>query len=51
MSDRAALASAILDSWADDTPRLVFADWLEETGASPRRAAARYRGAVTEGRA
>ena len=30
MSDRAALVSAILNSPADDTPRLVFADWLDE---------------------
>ncbi len=36
MSDRAALASAILDNFADDTPRLVFADWLDEHGESPR---------------
>lgn len=36
MSDRAALASAILDNLNDDTPRLVFADWLDEHGEGPR---------------
>jgi uncharacterized protein (TIGR02996 family) len=30
MSERAALISAILDNPDDDTPRLVFADWLQE---------------------
>jgi uncharacterized protein (TIGR02996 family) len=36
VSDRAALASAILDNLAADTPRLVFADWLDEHGEAPR---------------
>lgn len=36
MSERAALISAVLDDLADDTPRLVFADWLEENGESER---------------
>ena len=37
MSERAAFVSAILDNPADDTVRLVFADWLEEHG-EPERA-------------
>src|SRR5262245_14016045 len=37
MSDRAALIGAVLDHPADDTPRLVFADWLEEND-QPERA-------------
>lgn len=37
MSDRAAFISTILDNPADDTARLVFADWLEEHG-EPERA-------------
>lgn len=32
MSDRAALFAAILENPADDTARLVLADWLEENG-------------------
>ncbi len=36
MSERAAFISAILDNWADDTPRLVFADWLQENGEEAR---------------
>ncbi len=32
MDDRAALFAAVLDSPADDTARLVLADWLEEHG-------------------
>ena len=37
MSERAAFVSAILDNPADDTVRLVFADWLDEHG-EPERA-------------
>lgn len=37
MSERAAFINAILDNPADDTARLVFADWLEEHG-EPERA-------------
>lgn len=37
MTDREALLRAVLLSPADDTPRLVFADWLDETG-QPERA-------------
>lgn len=37
MSERAAFIDAILDNPADDTARLVFADWLEEHG-EPHRA-------------
>ena len=36
MSERAAFISAILDNFADDTPRLVFADWLQEHGEDER---------------
>ena len=36
MSERAAFISAILTTPNDDTPRLVFADWLEENGAPER---------------
>src|SRR5262245_21570265 len=32
MTDRAALLAAVLADPADDTPRLVFADWLDEIG-------------------
>jgi uncharacterized protein (TIGR02996 family) len=38
MSDHDALLWAICESPADDLPRLVFADWLEENG-QPERAA------------
>ncbi len=37
MSERAAFIDAILDNPADDTARLVFADWLQENG-EPERA-------------
>jgi uncharacterized protein (TIGR02996 family) len=33
MSDRDALFAAVLDQPADDTPRLVYADFLDDTGA------------------
>lgn len=36
MSERAAFISAILDNLDDDTPRLVFADWLQENGEEER---------------
>jgi uncharacterized protein (TIGR02996 family) len=36
VSERAAFISAILDNLADDTPRLVFADWLQEHGEEER---------------
>lgn len=36
MSERAAFISAILDNFDDDTPRLVFADWLQENGDEAR---------------
>ena len=32
MTDRDALYRAILAHPADDTPRLVYADWLQENG-------------------
>ena len=34
MTDGAALHRSILANPADDTPRLVYADWLEENGRS-----------------
>ena len=36
MSDRTALLAAITATPAEDTPRLVFADWLDEHGESER---------------
>ena len=36
MSERAAFINAILDNPADDTLRLVFADWLQENGEPAR---------------
>jgi uncharacterized protein (TIGR02996 family) len=36
VSERATFISAILDHWDDDTPRLVFADWLQEHGEAER---------------
>lgn len=38
MSTRAALLAAVLAAPDDDTPRLVFADWLDEHGDSARAA-------------
>src|SRR5690349_8945353 len=38
MTDRDAFVAAIADAPADDTPRLVYADWLEENG-EPAQAA------------
>ncbi|MFM8273267.1 MAG: TIGR02996 domain-containing protein, partial [Gemmata sp.] len=37
LSDRAALVAAVCANPAEDTPRLVFADWLQESG-EPERA-------------
>src|SRR5262245_10302006 len=34
IDDRAALLRAVTDSPDDPTPRLIFADWLEEHGES-----------------
>src|SRR5262245_24769350 len=39
MSDRAALYAAVCANPDDDAVRLVYADWLEEHGADPERAA------------
>ncbi|VTU01083.1 Uncharacterized protein OS=Rickettsia bellii (strain RML369-C) GN=RBE_0110 PE=4 SV=1: LRR_6: LRR_6: LRR_6 [Gemmataceae bacterium] len=41
MTEREALLAAVCKAPADDTPRLVFADWLDETGdpADAKRAA------------
>jgi len=38
MSDRAALYAAVCANPDDDTPRLVFADWLDENGEAKRAA-------------
>ena len=42
MSDRAAFIRAIVATPGDDTPRLVFADWLDETGDESDRARAEF---------
>jgi uncharacterized protein (TIGR02996 family) len=42
MSDREALIRGILESPDDDAPRLVFADWLEETGEPANVARAEF---------
>lgn len=42
MSERDAILSAILADPADDVSRLVYADWLEETGRSVAAARARF---------
>jgi uncharacterized protein (TIGR02996 family) len=36
MNERAALLRAICETPDDDTPRLVFADWLQEHGEEER---------------
>src|SRR5690349_13266405 len=36
MSDEKALLAAIWEDPHDDTPRLVYADWLEENGQAER---------------
>ena len=36
MTEHAAFVQAILDAPDDDTPRLIFADWLEEHGDGAR---------------
>jgi uncharacterized protein (TIGR02996 family) len=33
MNEREALLAAIRENWRENTPRLVFADWLEEHGS------------------
>jgi uncharacterized protein (TIGR02996 family) len=38
MSDRAAFLDAIRAEPAEDTPRLAFADWLDENGSGERDA-------------
>jgi uncharacterized protein (TIGR02996 family) len=42
MSERDALYAAILANPDDDTPRLVYADWLDENGDDNDRARARF---------
>ena len=42
MTDADALLMAVLAAPRDDLPRLVFADWLEETGAAANVARAEY---------
>lgn len=39
MSERAAFLASIRESPADDLPRLVFADWLDDNGDQPHDAA------------
>ncbi len=36
MTDRDALLAAIIENPEEDTPRLMFADWLQENGATAR---------------
>ena len=45
MTEDEAFVRAIVDSPGDDTPRLVYADWLEEHGDSSRAEALRLEGA------
>lgn len=40
--ERAALLAAVLDSPAEDAPRLVYADWLEEYGGEEDRRRAEF---------
>jgi uncharacterized protein (TIGR02996 family) len=42
MNQGDALLAAILDNPADDGPRLVYADWLEETGGQAERERAEF---------
>src|SRR5215510_14180756 len=42
MSDESALLAAIRANPDDDTPRLVFADWLDEQGGESNAARAEY---------
>lgn len=42
MTEREALINAVVTSPADDLPRLVFADWLDENGDGVDRAWANY---------
>src|SRR5262245_37728201 len=42
MSDEAALLAAIRANPEEDTPRLVYADWLEEQGGESNTARAEY---------
>src|SRR5688500_4147160 len=42
MSDKDALLAAIRDNPDDDTPRLAFADWLDEQGGASNEAWAEY---------
>lgn len=39
MNERDSFMKAILSEPGDDTARLVYADWLEEVGGEPERAA------------
>ncbi len=51
MTDRDALLAAVLARPADDLPRLVFADWLEETGHTADAARAAFIRAQVEAEA
>ena len=42
MSDRDALLAAIRENPDDDTPRLAYADWLDEQGGTSNEAQAEY---------
>ncbi|HVL12062.1 MAG TPA: TIGR02996 domain-containing protein [Gemmata sp.] len=49
MNERDALLRAVLTDPADDTPRLVLADWLEENGEASRAALIRKQVARSNG--
>jgi uncharacterized protein (TIGR02996 family) len=50
MTDRDALLAAVAARPADDTPRLVFADWLDDTGQPDRAAFVRAQCAAARAR-
>lgn len=49
MSDEAGLLSAIREAPADDLPRLVYADWLEDQGRHERGELIRLQLALARG--
>ncbi len=49
MSDEQSLREAIWDNFDDDTPRLIYADWLEENGDPDRAEFIRIQCAIAQG--
>jgi uncharacterized protein (TIGR02996 family) len=49
MSDRTALLRAIIDNLEEDTPRLIFADWLQEHSCAARAEFIRVQCEVSRG--